>query len=426
MVIGRTEIARASATRIRRIILGGWLLPLLLLVQPALAQPEAAPPDLCAEANRIAATLTGLSGLPLHHKVECGFITKEQTTEFLRKRLSDTVKPEEIRAEELVLRKFGLVPEGYNLEKATIELLTEQASAFYDYQKKRLYINTSTSESSQEAILAHELSHALADQSFNLSRYMGHSTTSDDQSSARLAVMEGQATWLMSEYLAHEAGRSLKDSPMVVKMLAAATETSGTEFPVFNGAPLYMRRTLVFPYTAGLLFQHELILREGTKAFTEVFQKAPVSTHQILHPAEYPSGAEPSSPALPEARLPKGYKRLTGGVLGELEHSILLEQFIGRETADRIAPHWKGCRFDLTENKKEARAVLRYAVEFDTAAAAREYLAAYRTVLGKKWKDYSVTSESDSAVTGTGGSGGFELRLNGAVMTSVEGLPASR
>ena len=45
---------------------------------------------------------------------------------------------------------------------------------------------------------------------------------------------------------------------------------------------------------------------------------------------------------LPQVQLPRGYKGLVSGTLGELEHQILLEQYAGKEQAQDIAPHWKG------------------------------------------------------------------------------------
>ena len=108
--------------------------------------------------------------MPLHHPVPCDFITKEKINEFLKKRVKDVASPEEIRAEELTLKKFGLVPPDFDLAKNTVDLLTEQAAAFYDYDKKKLFITESTPSETQEPVLAHELSHALADQNFNLAQ----------------------------------------------------------------------------------------------------------------------------------------------------------------------------------------------------------------------------------------------------------------
>ena len=89
-------------------------------------------------------------------------------------------KPGEIRAEELTLKKFGLVPQDFDLAKNTVDLLTEQAAAFYDYDQKKLFITETTPSDTQEPVLAHELSHALADQNFNLAQVHPAGAQSDD------------------------------------------------------------------------------------------------------------------------------------------------------------------------------------------------------------------------------------------------------
>ena len=400
--------------------------PLLLLLYagPAPAQSSRAK-EICGLANRIVLDLTQISGMRLRHPVPCDYITKDKINAFLKERMKDVARPEEIRAEELTLKKFGFVPQDFDLAQSTVDLLTEQAAAFYDYNKKKLFITETTPSDTQEPVLAHELSHALADQNFNLARFIRQGRKSDDGSTARLAVMEGQATWLMSEYLARKSGQSLKDSPALADTMSRLGEGASGEFPVYDNAPLYMRLTLVFPYTRGMLFQNAVCQRDGQAGFAEVFRRAPVSTQQIIHPEDYFSNLKPTQPDLPDAHLPHGYKSLVGGELGELEHAVLLEQYAGKQQAEEIAPHWRGCNFELRENKKAGRVVLLYASEWDSEESASRYFAAYREALEKKWKKMSVASETADSVTGTGDDGRFELRRKGALVTSVEGRGAA-
>jgi hypothetical protein len=383
-----------------------------------------APKSVCEQVPAIARTLTEITGFPLKHPVPCDYVTRDQVNQFLKDRVKEVASPEEIRAEELTLKKFGLVPPDYDLAKSTVDLLTEQAAAFYDFNRKKLFITETTANESQEPVLAHELSHALADQSFNLGKYTKQGRNSDDGATARLAVMEGQATWLMTEFMARRNGQTLQGHPDLAATMAALTDSSGgSQFPVFENAPLYLRQTLVFPYTKGLLFQERLVEHEGRQAFVEPFRHPPASTQQILHPEKYVAGTKPTSPVLPDPQLPHGYKGLVGGTLGELEHQILLEQYAGKETAREIAPHWRGCTFELRENKKAGRDVLLYAVEWDSEEIARRYFAAYRQVLHKKWKHMTVAAETADSLTGTGDEGRFILERRGMVITSMEGLP---
>ena len=397
----------------------------LLVAACAVAASAAAADDralaVCREVPDIARELTAISGLELRRPVPCDFMSKEKVNEFLKKKIKHGATREEIRADELTLKKFGLVPQDFDLSSSTVDLLTEQAAAFYDYDRKKLFITDSTASDSEEPVLAHELAHALADQKFNLGKFMRKGRNSDDGSAARLAVMEGQATWLMSEYMARKSGRSLADSPDLVRAMSEVSDTGGSQFPVFESEPLYLRLTLVFPYTKGMLFQNAVFERDGKDSFAEVFRRSPISTAQILHPQLYFDGLKPGDPDLPEPHLPRGYKPLVGGSLGELDTSVLLEQYLGKERAAEIAPHWRGSAFELRENKKAGRVVLLYAAEWDSEESARLYLTAYREVLAKKWKHMTVASESDGTVTGEGDDGRFELRREGKVVTSIEG-----
>jgi hypothetical protein len=395
---------------------------LLLIASAAFAQSDPAARKLCSQANDIARQLTTISGMELRHPVPCDFITKEKINEFLEKRVKEVAKPEDVRAEELTLKKFGLVPQDFDLAKTTVDLLTEQAAAFYDYDKKKLFVTDTTPSDTQEPVLAHELSHALADQNYNLARFIRQGRKSDDGATARLAVMEGQATWLMSEFLARKTGQTLKDSPSLVAMMSNLSDSAGGQYPVFDSSPLYERSTLVFPYTKGMLFQNAVFQRDGIPSFGEVFRRPPLSTQQILHPDKYFSSVQPTQPELPDPHLPHGYKGLVGGSLGELEHAVLLEQFAGKEQSAEIAPHWRGSTFELMENKKAGRVVLRYAAEWDSDESAGRYFTAYREILKKKWMHMTVTAESEDSLTGTGDDGRFEVRRKGAIVTSVEGL----
>src|ERR1035438_8976271 len=147
-----------------------FLLCVLFETAPAGAQPAADAKSVCSQVPGITAELTAISGMKLRHAVPCAYITKEQINQFLNRRVKEVATPEDERAEELTLKKFGLVPQDFDLAKNEVDLLTEQAAAFYDYNRKKLFITDSTSSESQETVLAHELSHALADQNFNLAK----------------------------------------------------------------------------------------------------------------------------------------------------------------------------------------------------------------------------------------------------------------
>jgi hypothetical protein len=377
--------------------------------------------EIFSEIGSILQDLHEITGFKIKHKVPAEIISRDKVKDFLEKRMKEAASPEDIRVEELTLKKFGFAPQDFDLAKNTIDLLTEQAAAFYDFHRKRLCITDWTPSATREPALVHELGHALADQNVNLEKFIKQGRKSDDGSLARLAVMEGQASWLMAEYLARKAGQSLASSPVLLETMSHSIESGASEFPVFESEPLYLRTTLVFPYSQGLLFQNAVYQRMKQKAFEEVFQRPPVSTQQILHPDLYFSGLQPAKPALPQLPDAHGYKRIAEGTMGELDHSILMEQYGTKEDSAAQAPHWRGGVYALLERRSPERVVLLYAVEWDDAASAARYFRLYRQVLGKKWKRVEIASESDTMLAGIGDDGHFLVQLAGSVVTSVEG-----
>ncbi len=382
-----------------------------------------APDKTASEVDEVMAELQKITGLKPLRKVEYTRIERDKVRSFLEQRVKEVVKPEEIRAEETALKKFGFVPQDFDLEKTTIEMLTEQAAAFYDFRKRRLFLIGSDEGIMQHSVLVHELAHALADQHFDLDRYVESGKKSDDGSLARLAVMEGQATWLMSEYLTQRTGQSLKDSPVLIKMMSNPENFDSTQFPVFARAPLYLKESLMFPYTKGILFQHEIFLKKGRAAFAEVFLRPPAGTFHILHPEKYLAGAKPVKARLPAVEAERDYTEYTDGEVGEFDHAVLLTQYGGEELSQKLAPRWRGGAFRILSHKRDNRLVLAYASEWDTPETAREYFEAYRTVLDGKWKRFEITRQTPGSFSGLGDDGRFTVELEGTLVTSVEGLP---
>jgi hypothetical protein len=268
--------------------------------------------------------------------------------QFLTKRIKKTLKPDEIRADELSLKMFGLVPPEFDLKKSTIDLLTEQAAAFYDYDEKKLFLLSDSSIEAETTTLAHELSHALADQHFNLENFMEETPSNDDENLAHTAVVEGQASWLMIAYELKRGGQPPVPTEEMLKSVADSGETSMADYPVLKGSPLYIQQSLLFPYSEGTRFFNAVYRKLGKAAFAEVFTHPPVSSAQIIHPEKYFAHEKPSEPALPKL-APEG-KEVTDGSMGEFDHQMLLQQYLGEAITKKFCR--KNGRAVTSPNKK--------------------------------------------------------------------------
>ena len=386
-------------------------------IAPAPAQ------ELFAHIATIKEGLSAITGLAFTRDVPYASITKDQLHKYLEKRLRDTMKPEDVRAEELTLKMLGLVPKDFDLRKNTLELLTEQAAAFYDYNQKRLFVLKGSGDGAEERVaLIHELAHALADQHFHLAKFIHEGMKSDDDATARQAVMEGQATWLMTAYLAKENGGPPEIPQAIIEMMKKSVESSaGQQYPVFSQAPLYIRESLVFPYAEGLAFQDAVFRKLGKQAFTEVFVRPPQSSGQILHPERYLAHAGlaiPKPPAPPEAHE---FRKLAEGTLGEFDFRVLIEQFTSAEEGASAAGHLVGASYELLEHKREKFPVLDVASAWDSPESAQKFFELYGRVMHGKWKTVEIASETPEKVEGRGDSGYFRVWVDGVTVHQIEG-----
>lgn len=347
--------------------------------------------------------LAAVSGFHIKRSVSFHLITRAEAGRYFAERIQQSLHPKQVRAEELTLKKFGFVPADFDLAAETTRLMTEQATAFYDYHTRQLYIADWTPPALRETALVHELAHALADQNYSIGHYLGRVQKDSEAASAREAVVEGQATLLAAqvEYTRHGA--------------ATHDTAAAAEYPEFDRAPLYFRETLLFPYQQGSQFMQQVLGRQGRAAWRDVFEQPPQSTRQILQVQAYFDRELPTHPALPP--MPRGKaKNVVEGSLGELEHRILLQQF---GSSDTLSEAWRGCRFRLLE--ENGRTMLLYASEWADDAAAARFFEAYEKVLRGKSKSLRVDVRGETRLTGMADDGYFEVALKGARVTSRQG-----
>jgi hypothetical protein len=417
------QLLQAFVPRLTALLL---ILAWIAALAPAAPQDGAISPsrekELFSQIDQMLASLGEIMGLKVLKPIERSLLTRDEINQLVAKRISEEVKQEDVRLDELFLKKFGLVDDDFDLVRQLTDVLTEQATALYDFKTRTMYLATWTPEDMQEFALAHELAHAVADQHFNLAKFVKQAKGADEDL-ARSAVLEGQASWAMTEYVLRPAGRSMVDSPMAARAAAAASRVEARDYPVYSSAPLYVKESLLFPYTAGLLFQQAVIEKHGVEGFTLVFERPPISSQQILHPEAYFEGRRPTKPALPAPGRIRGFKRVAAGQTGELDHWILLKQHFDEDRADALAPAWRGAHYELLENKAQDHVVLLYASEWESESRAAEFFKAYLDVCKHKWSSIEVENESAEEFAGKSDDGGFVIRLQGKLVSSIEGLP---
>jgi hypothetical protein len=355
------------------------------------------------------------TGLPIKKEVKRRLTSRDEVVAYLTKHMKDE-DVKRLRRSELVLKKFGLLPRDFDLEKLLVALLREQIAGYYDPKTKTVNLLDWVPMEEQEPVMAHELTHALQDQDVGLDKWMRHGEKdlgetkkdptpadieNDEMDDTREAVVEGQAETVMMQYELAPVGRSIVDSPDLVDAMEAQMASGTDDSGVFKDAPIFLRESLTFPYSYGLKFEVKLLQEGGKqKAFADVLANPPHTTRQIMQPETYLSGEQiPPMPVLELKRDFKDYVKFDLGAMGEFDVSVLIEQYAGKRLSERLYPEWRGGYYYAARPKNNATAPLGllYVSRWSDGEKAAEFANIYARSLTKRYKQADEVGRSNSA-----------------------------
>ncbi len=207
------------------------------------------------------------TGLPIKHEVKRKLADRKEVESYLEKGMKDDKDAKRLERSSEVLKKFGLLPRDFQLGPFLVSMLKEQVAGYYDPKKKTVNILNWIDAEQQKPVLAHELTHALQDESFDMEKWMKEAETegdkkndptpadidTDEESEAREAVVEGQAMVVMMDYSLVPTGKTLLDMPQVGDTLKKGM-LDGPDSPTFRDAPIFLKEELTFPYRYGMDF----------------------------------------------------------------------------------------------------------------------------------------------------------------------------
>lgn len=387
---------------------------------PATAQPKVNNAEFAATADEVLEQVSEITGLKLLTPLKKTLRSRDEIRAYVVREMDDEKKPAERYAEARSAEAFGLIPKGFDLDSFMVDLLTEQIAGLYDPKAREFYIADWIPLDDQRMVMAHELTHALQDQHFQIEGWVKAARPNDDAELAREAVLEGSAMAAMIDYLLKGTGRSVEDLPAIDPSLLAG-DMSKT--PKLQEAPQFMKDALVFPYFGGLTFSTAILKPGGWKGLSAVFVKPPVSTQQIMHPALYKSGKVPAPVAIPslEKLLGPDWTKLDENVMGEFGWKEIVKQFLGEERAKPRAAAWDGDRYVLYEEKQTKRLILVARLRLNSEEDAGRFFGEYAEALEKKYVGHEAVRRSTNFVTFDTPDGGVFLRCSGTECISVEG-----
>ena len=366
------------------------------------------------------------------------------------KNLDTEMTADEIHAAEVGLKKMGLAPGDFQYRPFMIRLLSEQVAGYYDPKIKQFHLADWIDVDGQRPVMAHELTHALQDQHFNLRRFEHWPKGDSDAQLAAHALVEGDATLVMGLYIANNPMRALA----FLKSLSAI----GMSSEELAKAPRALRETLLFPYQEGTAWTRALYKQGGWQQVSKAFNELPQSTEQILHPEKYFAREAPVKVELPDigpmlnsnagqvlkdkksaararfssfiphpSSLFAAWHRIDYDVEGEWGLYLILDQFLRSQSESlRAAAGWGGDRYEIYEGPNGETLFISMSI-WDTENDAHEFFDAYVKRTELRYPDAEVAdpktvslSKSEQLRTWRTAGGVVSLKLDGTRVLIVD------
>jgi hypothetical protein len=372
--------------------------------------------------RKVRAMITRVSrarGLPALREVPIKVLNRDQILARIKAHVDDDVPKESIVDEGEALAALELVPSAYDFLEGSYKLIQGRIAGFYEPEDRTMYLVDDLDDDEAEETLAHELDHALQDQTYPLAPMMKYAPSQADRLGAVHALVEGDAMSAMYDVM---AGSAFNVSDKLFQSLATASTALSAEG---SAAPYVLQASLIAPYSDGFSFVQALRLRGGWPAVDSAWRSLPDTTEQLLHIEKYAAREPAIAVAVPALdALGPGFHATLDDVMGEQSLRIAIEAWAGRSVAIPAAAGWGGDRYVVARRDVGSahEIALGWHLVFDTEKDADEMAAVFEKRFGKACRERELLGPvswarkgRDLAITG----GPFERSAAGSAPKSA-------
>lgn len=388
---------RAEAQSASPVDASAGVTPIAAADDPEAKSPSKSDAQLALEAMsaEIQKDVEELRGAKFLRPVQVKVSGTQELRDYIEQREAAHGAPWRRHRDECVAKLLGLVAPDADLRAIEMAVVEGQVGGFYDPSTDTFFLMDAMKGAVAKVILAHELTHALDDQLYDLDAKLEAANEETDAELAVRSVIEGSGTNLMNRWtVAH--GKSIP--PEEMKQIA----TMGAD--ALRAAPPLVWKPLVGSYFAGDAFLTRssgmnLTLKPAKPQDVEhAFGHMPRSTEQILHPERYWDDAKRDEPVRVRFDVgtpPAGWTEVAQDVLGELALALVTTPVADRKGLDlsnplsvlglnftnKAATGWGGDRLILLERGDDR--FVQLVTVWDTAKDAEEFEAALLAVAPK-------------------------------------------
>lgn len=308
--------------------------------------------------------VAAIRNLSVRRRINARVTRPEALADKITALASEDLDREDIEADKRLLVTLRLAEPGIKLFEVINALYREQILGVYVPEEKTLYVQQGPQDLSPLGALtaAHEITHALQDQHFDLDRMRTRVEDDSDAALAVLSLIEGDAVRTQQRWAAEHLSSAEQEQ-------AASEGASAGGGEALAQAPAYLRNSLFFPYESGVQFVAAV---SESRNIDDVFRDPPTTTEHILHPERYLEGDDPTAVSI-RTSPGRGWKSSTRYAFGEFD-VVELFASLGGDRAAEVGEGWDGGRVrSWTKGRSTAVSA---SLAFDSAEDAREACAA--------------------------------------------------
>jgi hypothetical protein len=316
------------------------------------------------------------------HPVKVEFLTEEEykKTQTTGEGELSAQDKREIAVFEGQAHALGLMGRTTSLLDQTNAIAAGGTLAYYDDQAEKMVIRGTELTVGLRVTIVHELTHALQDQAFDLSRQFD----TDGANSIFQALTEGDAVRIEDEYV-----NSLDDNEQQAYFDEQDQSQGDVQTALADVAPGLLA-LFDAPYALGEPLTTLIANERGVHKLDALFRTPPASDEGMFNAFAILDGQTPKKVSEPALR--PGEKKTDSGDFGSVAWYLVLSSFIDQRVAMTAVDGWGGDAY--VGYRKNNRPCIRIAFEGDTATDTAEMAAA----LGQ-WK--SAFTENTATVTPT-------------------------
>lgn len=402
-----------------------------------------------ARVASISPKLEKIRSLPLKREIPREYQSTADFQKFVKTEIAKELPVTKAADLSEALFHVGMLKKQGNVAELLEQAFTTQAGAYYDpAQQKFFLVMVPDSELVLDTISAHELTHGLQDQHFDLRAFLPEPAATpaldDDERTARQFLVEGDATFTMFLFALSSITKTTEFDPELLRLLRSQLADFAAKSPqelikenaasfsamdpeikksidAMNDIPMTLLVPMISSYTYGAQLVAAAFEKGGWAGVNALYAHPPQSTEQALHPMEKLLG-RPDRPQKVALGKTAGVE-LANLVFGELQWQVYF-QLWAPDVRAVASEGWDGDRVSV-HRRPDGRVVARIATVWDTSGDAQEFLSAYQASLSARFPG-AVGDPEEGGFVRPGNVGAVFARRAGRRVFIVDGADSAK